>query len=245
MTNETTMTSEMKLIVIEGTDGSGKSHHTDALAASLVARGLRARAWHHHAPQSRHPYAAALEYAQQRARMLEWPDADRPEVVVADRWVESTVAVGWTLDAKTRKADRNALLRLATAERAILPAASLVVVLDAPDAELGRRLLTRGHPVTDVDRACREVYRDPSVLGPWGAVRVDTSGDVTAVETRLLAMALARLGRIDDAVDLWHAAATELDAHDWLGLTRRAYAHALGTRWAGDGFDANGSEVTT
>ena len=36
----------MKLIVIEGTDGSGKSHHTDALAASLVARGLRARAWH-------------------------------------------------------------------------------------------------------------------------------------------------------------------------------------------------------
>ena len=229
MTNETTMTSEMKLIVIEGTDGSGKSHHTDALAASLVARGLRARAWHHHAPQSRHPYAAALEYAQQRARMLEWPDADRPEVVVADRWVESTVAVGWTLDAKTRRAERNALLRLATAERAILPAASLVVVLDAPD-ELDRRILTRGHPVTDVDRACREVYRDPSVLGPWGAVRVDTSGDVTAVETRLLAMALARLGRID--------------AHDWLGLTRRAYAHALGTRWAGDGFDANGSEVT-
>ena len=234
------MTSEMKLIVIEHQHGAGGSHHTDALAASLVARGLRARAWHHHSPQSRHPYAAALEYAQQRARMLEWPDGDRPEVVVVDRWVESTVAVGWTKDGPVR----NALLRLATAERAVLPVASLVVVLDAPDAELDRRILTRGHPVTDVDRACREVYRDPSVLGPWGAVRVDTSGDAAAVEARLLAMTLARLGRIDDAIDLWHEATTELDAHDWLGLTRGAYAEALGTRWAGNGFDANGSEVT-
>ena len=224
------MTSEKKLIVIEGQHAGGKTTHMLALAEALRRVGMRASAWRHRTPAATDPYGAALDFAAQRWLRVTSPLYPADEVIVADRWVESTVAVGWTLDAKTRRAERNALLRLATAERAILPAASLVVVLDAPDAELGRRLLTRGHPVTDVDRACREVYRDPSVLGPWGAVRVDTSGDVTAVETRLLAMALARLGRID--------------AHDWLGLTRRAYAHALGTRWAGDGFDANGSEVT-
>ena len=225
------MTFEKKLIVIEGQHAGGKTTHMLALAEALRRVGMRASAWRHRTPAATDPYGAALDFAAQRWLRVTSPLYPADEVIVADRWVESTVAVGWTLDAKTRRAERNALLRLATAERAILPAASLVVVLDAPDAELGRRLLTRGHPVTDPDRACREVYRDPSVLGPWGAVRVDTSGDVAAVETRLLAMALARLGRID--------------AHDWLGLTRRAYAEALGTRWAGDGFDANGSEVTT
>ena len=237
------MTSEKKLIVIEGQHAGGKTTHMLALAEALRRVGMRASAWRHRTPAATDPYGAALDFAAQRWLRVTSPLYPADEVIVADRWVESTVAVGWTLDAKTRKADRNALLRLATAERAILPAASLVVVLDAPDAELGRRLLTRGHPVTDVDRACREVYRDPSVLGPWGAVRVDTSGDVAAVETRLLAMALARLDRFDDAMDLWHGATTELDAHDWLGLTRDAYARAIGTRWAGAGFDANGSEV--
>jgi thymidylate kinase len=233
----------MKLIVLEGTDGSGKSHHTDALAARLHAAGIAAESYHHPPAPTRDPYRAALHYATARAEFCQW--APSRLVYVVDRWIESTVAVGWTLDAKTHKAERNALWRLATAERAILPAASLVVVLDTTDDELDRRLLTRGHSVTDVDRACRAVYRDPSVLGPWGAVRVDTSGDVAAVETRLLAMALARLGRIDDAADLWHEAREAPDFHEWVGLTRVAYAEALGTRWAGEGFDANGSEVTT
>lgn len=239
------MTSEKKLITVEGQHASGKTTHTLALAASLRRIGVQASAWQHRAPAASDPYGAALDFASQRWLRVTNPLYAPDEVMVADRWVESTVAVGWTLDAKTYKAERNALLRLATAERAVLPVASLVVVLDTTDDELDRRLLTRGHSVTDVDRACRAVYRDPSVLGPWGAVRVDTSGDVAAVETRLLAMALARLGRIDDAVDLWHEATTELDAHDWLGLTRMAYAEAFGTWWAGAGFDANGSEVTT
>jgi hypothetical protein len=64
---------------------------------------------------------------------------------------------------------------------------------------------------------------------------VDTSGDAAAVEARLLAMALARLGRIDDAVGLWHEAHKAPDFHEWVGFTRGA----------GAGFDANGSEVTT
>lgn len=222
----------MKLIVVEGQHGAGKTFHTRALAANLRKHGVRASAWQHRAPAATDPYGAALDFATQRHLYVTNPLYAADEVRVTDRWVQSTEVVGWTVEG----AVRNALWRLAAAERAILPAPVLVVVLDA-------RIEARGAEVSDVDRACRAVYRNPSVIGPWAAVRVDTSGPVAEVEARLLAMALARLDRFDDAMALWHGATTAMEAHDWLGLTRDGYAAALGTRWAGAGFDANGSEV--
>jgi thymidylate kinase len=50
----------MKLIVLEGTDGSGKSHHTDALAARLHAAGIAAESYHHPPAPTRDPYRAEL-----------------------------------------------------------------------------------------------------------------------------------------------------------------------------------------
>jgi len=226
------------MIHFEGQHAAGKTHHTRALAVNLRQHSVRASAWQHRAPAATDPYGAALDFAAQRHLYVTSPLYPADEVRVTDRWVQSTEVVGWTVEG----AVRNALWRLAAAERAILPKPVLVAVLDTTDAELDRRLKTRGE-VTERDRACRAAYRNPAVIGPWGAVRVDTSGPAAEVETRLLAMALARLGKILDAIDLWHETRTTLDAHDWLGLTREGYAAALGTRWAGAGFDANGSEV--
>ena len=110
--------------------------------------------------------------------------------MVADRWVHSTEVVGCDADTHAR----DAMFALARLERTMLPTPALVAVLDAPDATLNARILARGVPVTDTDRACREVYRNAAVLRVWGAVRVDTARPVEVVEADVLALALRALG---------------------------------------------------
>lgn len=223
----------MKLIVLDGNHAAGKSTQADALAKALRDRGIDAQAWHHKAPvpSAATPYAAALAYAHQRAELLAWCAREGPDVLVVDRWWHSTEVVGWT-----RREERIALWRLVSAERVALPPPLLTVLLDATDATLRARIEARGAVETDVDRDARPRYRDATITEPWGAVTVDTEGDPAETTARLAAMALAQLGRFDDAMDLWHETTTDLSAPAWLGLTLAAYAAGVERRrcvWCG------------
>lgn len=182
----------MKLLVVEGNHAAGKSHHVRALVAALCARGIHARAFHHAPPPMDRPcdpWSVTLHYAAERAA---WWQAVREgheeaDVVVADRWTLSSYAVARTLPGDTIVP--LAIDTLVDAERDALLCPRLTLVLDASDYELDRRILARGVAVTDTDRACREVYRDPAVLRVWGAVRVDTDRPVEGVEAEVLALA--------------------------------------------------------
>ena len=222
-----------KLIVIEGQHGAGKSTQADALATSLrLLHDVDVAVWHHKAPtDAPTPYVAALEYAQQRARLLAWCAREGPDVLVVDRWWHSTEVVGWT-----RREERIALWRLVSAERVALPPPLLTVLLDATDATLRARIEARGAVETDVDRDARPRYRDATITEPWGAVTVDTEGDPAETTARLAAMALARLDRFEEALGLWHKSHAAMAPHTWLGLTLAAYAAGVERRrcvWCG------------
>lgn len=180
-----------KLIILEGQHGAGKTTHADALAKALRAQGVDAQAWSHKPPPFAEcgAFAAALEYAGQRARLLAYARrGGGPDVLVVDRWWHSTEVVGWT-----QPDARASLFRLVAAEKAQPHAVAVVFVLDAPDPVLDARIVTRGAAVTDTDRACRRIYRTPEVLGPWGAVRVDTDRPTAAVTVELARRALGVL----------------------------------------------------
>lgn len=181
----------MKLIAVDGNHGSGKSHHVRALAANLRKHGVRASAWQHRAPAVTDPYGAALDFAAQRHLYVTNPLYAANEVRVTDRWVLSTAAVARTLPGDTHLP--LALDALVDAERYALPRPWLTLVLDAPDAELDARIRARGAEVSDVDRACREVYRNAAVLRMWGAVWVNTDRPVEGVEADVLTLALRAL----------------------------------------------------
>lgn len=216
-----------KFIVIEGNHAAGKSTQTEAVAARLRGLDVDAAAWHHKAPEGASTrFSAALAYARQREELFAWAEREGPDVLLVDRWWHSTEVVAWTCDDR----ERSALYRLAVAEKPTLPAPVLLAVLDAPDEVLDARILERGAAVTDTDRLARPWYRDETVLRAWGAHRVDTSGPAAATTTRLTAMVLAALGRVDDAMDLWHTAPTTLEAHDWLGLSWDAYRAGVVTK---------------
>lgn len=186
----------MKLLVVEHQHGAGGTHHVTALVAALCARGIHARAFHHAPPpmdRPRDPWSVALHYAAERAA---WWQAvqeghEEADVVVTDRWVLSSYAVVRTLPGDTLVP--LALTLLVDAELHTLPLPRLTLVLDAPDPVLDARILARGVAVTDTDRACREVYRNPDMLRRWGAVRVDTDRPVEVVEAEVLALALRAL----------------------------------------------------
>lgn len=172
----------MRLIVIEGPDGSGHSTHADLLATALRAAGLDAESWHHTRPAKGDPYLDALSYAQQRADLV--VSAPRA-IVVADRWYWSTLTEGLARG-------QGGLRDLATAEAAWLPKPLASAVLDAPDAELGRRLTDRGETVEALDHARRLAYRRVSHLFER---HVDTSVPVAEVTRVLLEMAVRALRR--------------------------------------------------
>lgn len=172
----------MRLIVLEGTDGAGTSTHADLLAAALRAVDLDAVAWHHTRPALGDPYLDALAYAQQRADLV----TSRPRaILVADRWYWSTLTEGLARG-------MGGLRDLATAEAAWLPKPLASAVLDAPDAELDRRLTDRGETVTPLDHARRLAYRNVAHLFER---HVDTSVPVAEVTQVLLEMAVRALRR--------------------------------------------------
>jgi thymidylate kinase len=175
----------MKIIVVEGCDGTGTSTHAEKLGYALAQElgGDRVRVYRH--PPHRAgagDWERSLHYARERAEMVAREEEDR--VIVCDRWVYSTDALALT---STEEA-RWRMLGLTAIERAALPNPVLIILLDAPDAVLDERLLARGEVIPPWARELRRVYRED--IARVCDVTVDTSGDAGAVSERLLALAL-------------------------------------------------------
>lgn len=170
-----------QVLVIEGCDGVGKSHHADRLAAALRAKGVDAVAFHHAKPADADPVLAALDYAAQRRRLVRNPPA---AVIVADRWWHSTWVLGTVLRGHLRDLAGVGLRNASDAEWSWHPE-PWVAVLDAPDAVLDARLASRGAPPTDMERAMRWPYRH----GVVEHLRLDTSRPADVVAAELLAWA--------------------------------------------------------
>lgn len=159
------------VVVLEGPDGAGKSHHADALAAALRREQHRALAFHHHGRGDGDPYGAALDYAMQRHRLLLEKQNEHGLFLIADRWTESTLSVGLAVGGT----EKLAMDYLYVAEEAKLPVPFERFFLDAPDAVLDARLSTRSQAGEvspfDVSKraAARQVFRGVP------CVRVDTT----------------------------------------------------------------------
>ena len=174
----------MKVLVLEGPDGCGKSTHADRLAAALRAEGVDAVAFHHTKPATADVVLAALDYARQRKEMVHSAPA---AVIVADRWTPSTWCLGSAMAALLKLDHRNifGLTDLAHAEARWLPRCD-GALLWAPDPVLDARLKARSTPANEKDRKLREAYA-------WWAgtavPRVDTSRPADDVAAELLVWA--------------------------------------------------------
>lgn len=178
----------MKLIVIEGGDGTGTTTHADTLAVALCRGGYEALAYHHppHPPGCTH-WERSLHYALERARVCR-KLRDTDTVLVADRWYHSTWAYTAAL---TRESVRAVMLGLSLYEDSILPPITLAVMLDAPDEVLDARLRARGRDPTADERVIRNGYRE-YLAGSMEAI-VDTAAPYEAVGSRLLDLSLSAL----------------------------------------------------
>lgn len=178
----------MKLIIIEGCDGTGTTTHTERLGYAL-ARELgsdRVRIYRHppHRPGAG-DWERSLHYARERAEMVAREEEGR--VIVCDRWVPSTDAIALTLSGSVRQR----MLGLTALERASLPAPILTVLLDAPDKVLEERLRARGEEIPPWARELRRVYREE--IARMCDVTLNTAGDIGRVAERLLALSKAAL----------------------------------------------------
>lgn len=170
------------LVVLEGPDGAGKTHHARELANALVERGITAQSWNHDRP----PFAlrddawgAALHYAIQRVN-LSWSLCEKrcaARVVIADRWVLSTLVLGLATDS-------DALVNLAGVEATQAAMPALTVVLTAPEDVLDGRLWRRAEGTTPLDREKREIYRAYARQNKLPVL--ETHGDAAAVTERLV-----------------------------------------------------------
>ena len=91
--------------MIEGPDGSGKTTHVRAAVEHLRAVGIAARAFHHPAPPERGMPGERIAhwYAEQRRALL---GALSPgDVVIADRWFWSTLALRAAIHSGPRRDD--------------------------------------------------------------------------------------------------------------------------------------------
>lgn len=176
----------MKLIVLEGCDGTGTSTNAKKLGEALQREGYKTLVYHHppHRPGAG-DWERSLHYARERAEMVTRTADDT--VVVADRWVYSTGAIAKTLDGEVR----GRLLALTALERQSLPTPTLIVLLDAPDAVLDERLTARGESLPPHRGELRRVYRESIVM--TCDVTVNTSMEAEAVAGRLLKLALENL----------------------------------------------------
>lgn len=179
----------MKLIVIEGCDGTGTSTHTESLASALRELGHTTVEFHHPPPpKGCSPWTRVSHYASERSKLVDlYGGTDT--VVVADRWYHSTLVFAAIIDGalKTR------LHVLAHMERNTLPAPVMLAVLDASDAELDRRLTKRGEVVRPSDTVQRETYR--KTVCPHATVTLDTEQSRDVVRGMLLDLSLVALTR--------------------------------------------------
>lgn len=79
-------------------------------------------------------------------------------------------------------------------ESYILPAPVMMAVLDAPDAELDRRLIRRGESVRPSDIVQRDTYRN--MVSPDATLTLDTNQSRDAVREKLLWSSLRSLASL-------------------------------------------------
>lgn len=175
------------IVAIEGADGSGKTRHVQAAVESLGRAGYKARAFHHPAPKDPHCLSGqelALWYAARRGDLI--GSLSPGDVVVADRWFWSTLAVRAAMLSQMRRPCDDTMEMRCTAEEeadtmgwlrpAVLlddtlpivvvntPAPRAVVrmaaiFLDAPDGVLDDRIAARGEPLWPARHGERAFYR--------------------------------------------------------------------------------------
>jgi dTMP kinase len=194
-----------RLVVFEGTDGSGKSTQLPRLSARLAAAGARVVA-------TREPYDCAAGRAiramarsgrrvapeqelawffeQRRAHVREVvrPALARGEFVLSDRYFVSTAAYQGA-----RGLDAAAILAASEAE---FPLPDLVLWLDLPVDEGLARTAARGAPHEPAfeERAFLERVREVMAsLARDYIVRVDATGSAAEVETRIVRVIERRL----------------------------------------------------
>jgi dTMP kinase len=195
-----------RLVVFEGTDGSGKSTQLPRLAARLSAAGesvvttrepydcaagraIRemARAGRRVAPEQE----LAWFFEQRRAHVREVvrPALARGEIVLSDRYFISSVAYQGA-----RGLDAAAILAASEAE---FPVPDLVLWLDLLVSDGLARIARRGAPHEPAfeERAYLERVREiMAALGRDYVVRVDASGGADAVAARIERVVSERLG---------------------------------------------------
>jgi dTMP kinase len=195
-----------RLIVFEGTDGSGKSTQLPRLASRLTAAG-------HRVVRTREPYdcpagrairamarsgervapeqEVAWFFEQRRAHVRELvrPALARGDVVLSDRYFVSTAAYQGA-----RGLDAAAILAASEAE---FPPPDLVFWLDLPVPEGLARTQTRGEPHEPAFEEREYLERVRTTLAALQRdyiVRVDARGTADEVEARVAAVLRARLG---------------------------------------------------
>jgi dTMP kinase len=195
-----------RFIVLEGTDGSGKSTQLPRLAARLEAVGLRVVQTRepHDCPAGRAIRAMARSAArvapeqelawffeQRRAHVREVvrPALARGEVVLSDRYFVSTAAYQGA-----RGLDAAAILAASEAE---FPAPDLVIWLDLPVDEGLARAAARGaahEPAFEQRDFLERVRATMASLARAYIVRIDARGDADAVAEEIARVVARRLG---------------------------------------------------
>lgn len=169
----------MKLIILEGCDGTGTTTHAEKLGYALQREGHPVWIYRHppHRPGAG-DWERSLHYARERAEMVSRTEDDT--VVIADRWVHSTEAIAMILASEVR----GRLLALTALERGFLPSPILTVLLNAPDAVLDERLTARGEYLPPYRGELRRSYG--TYIAPMCDVTVSSDRDVGEVEASLL-----------------------------------------------------------
>jgi len=178
----------MKLVVIEGSDGTGTSFHSKALTEKLCVLGYKAQMFHHprHEQDDDH-WSRSLHYALARARIVK--NSEKDTILVADRWYMSTSAIALTLPCPLR----SRLIDLCHLEGHILPAPLLTVLLDAPDDVLDERIRDgRPQDAWETSHELRGIYR--SMIRPECDIVLDTSRPKDEVQAEILALVLGVVG---------------------------------------------------
>jgi dTMP kinase len=194
-----------RLVVFEGTDGSGKSTQLPRLAARLEAAGfqivvtrepydcpagraVRAMARSGRSVAAEQELAWFFEQRRAHVREVVRPALARGELVLSDRYFVSTAAYQGA-----RGLDASAILAASEAE---FPVPDLVLWLDLPVAEGLARIAARGVPHEPAFEQRAFLERVRAVMASLArdyVVRIDASGGADEVEARIARAVAQRL----------------------------------------------------
>ena len=201
-------------VSFEGVDGSGKSTQVAVLAATLQSQGhevvvarpsdtvlgdlVRGCLLQHQNDTPIEPWSEALLFVAQRAQLLHetiTPALDRGAVVLADRYVDSTLAY----QGGGRGLDQDVLLKLHRVVcHDVWP--DLTVLLEVPLADAANRQRAAELPIDRIEQAPLEfhervaqVFSELAAKQPDRYVRVDAKRSAVELSRDIAELVLARL----------------------------------------------------